>query len=304
MADLPLSFTATTNWRGSLPREILCVFCRQHRLLEPTFSFLSFSESPSKALGSHKKLKVTDSAATETHCGNGSAISDGAKEEATKESSDMFRCRVTIWSKFQELVMECTPKQPFKKQSDSIQNASLQVLLLLDTYLKDLDVPVDKLETSASGLDIKFYPQSYAKAFALCRPIQYFSRRRGGEREEERPFDSEETSSGGHGRYSLDICGPDSGVSPSNGSLVCVSYTVSLLVDGSENVQEHLESNEEFEFEIGTGAILTQLEAAVVQMTVGQSAFLCSVLPPIEFVLATADDPESFLPLLTGEFLL
>ncbi|KAI5448377.1 hypothetical protein KIW84_015699 [Lathyrus oleraceus] len=42
-AELPSKFTTRVNWRGSLPRDILSMFCRQHRLSEPVFSIISHS---------------------------------------------------------------------------------------------------------------------------------------------------------------------------------------------------------------------------------------------------------------------
>ena len=81
IAEFPLAFTTRTNWRGSLPRDVLFTFCRQHRLSEPVFSTIStplkaVSESP----GSSKKLKVTDSSKEETERASGGAISTEARE--------------------------------------------------------------------------------------------------------------------------------------------------------------------------------------------------------------------------------
>lgn len=292
-ADLPLAFTTRANWRGSFPRDILCAFCRQHHLSEPVLSPLSISEALCEPSGSHKKLKVIDSAVEGTHCANGCAVADGAKEAA--ESGGMFRCEVKINSKSQDLIIECSPKESYKKQSDSIQNASLKVLLWLDAYFKNLDIPVERLESYAHELDIKFYRQSFFKAFVLCQSIQMFQHSNS---KEGRSHDS--NSMPGHGIISLDIVGPDSGVSPSNGSLSCISYSATLVIE-SEKKRELLESSDEFEFEIGSRSVISQVEAAVTQMTVGQSAFLCMNLPPQDFVLAAADDSGSILPLLSSE---
>lgn len=291
-ADLPLAFTTRANWRGSFPRDILCAFCRQHHLSEPVLSPLSISEALCEPSGSHKKLKVIDSAVEGAHCANGCAVADGAKEAA--ESGGMFRCEVKINSKSQDLIIECSPKESYKKQSDSIQNASLKVLLWLDAYFKNLDIPVERLESYAHELDIKFYRQSFFKAFVLCQSIQMFQHSNS---KEGRSHDS--NSMPGHGIISLDIVGPDSGVSPSNGSLSCISYSATLVIE-SEKKRELLESSDEFEFEIGSRSVISQVEAAVTQMTVGQSAFLCMNLPPQDFVLAAADDSGSILPLLSS----
>ncbi|KAF5811406.1 putative HEN1, double-stranded RNA binding domain 2 [Helianthus annuus] len=39
-AELPPKFRTRSNWRGLFPRDILCTFCRQHRLPEPVFSLI------------------------------------------------------------------------------------------------------------------------------------------------------------------------------------------------------------------------------------------------------------------------
>ena len=196
------------------------------------------------------------------------------------------------------MIIECSPKRFYKKQSDSIQNASLKVLLWLDAFFKILDLPIEKLESSAGELDIKFYPQNFLKAFSLCQSVRFFQYN---DTEEGRSCDSKTML--GLENNSLDIGGPESAVSPSNGSLSCISYTV-ILVNKSDNAREVLESNEEFEFEVGSGSVISQLEAAVMQMTVGQSAFLCMNLPSQDFILAAADDSERILSLLSsGEFL-
>ncbi|KAF3450488.1 hypothetical protein FNV43_RR06571 [Rhamnella rubrinervis] len=103
----------------------------------------------------------------------------------------------------------------------------------------------------------------------------------------------------GHGICSLDIEGPDSGVSTSNGCLSCISYSVSLSIRG-ENTKELLESSDEFEFEIGSGSVISHLETVVTQMTVGQSAYFSMDLPPQELILAAADDCGRILSLLTS----
>ncbi|GMN54677.1 hypothetical protein TIFTF001_023794 [Ficus carica] len=292
-ADLPLAFTTRTNWRGSIPRDILCAFCRQHRLSEPVFSIVSISEAPSEPSGSHKKLKVIDSAVEGTHCANGCAVSYGLEERA--ESGGMFRCEVKIYSRSQDLIIDCLPKESYKKHSDSIQKASLKVLLWLDAYFKNLDMPVERLECSAHELDIRFNPQSFSKAFEFCQSIRFFQH-----------CDMQEGGSHdlnfmpGHRIFSVDIDGPVSGISPTNGSLSCISYSVTLVTE-SENTKELLESSDEFEFEIGSRSVISQLEAAVTQMTVGQSAFLRIDFPPQDFILAAADDSERILSLLSSK---
>ncbi|KAK9267549.1 hypothetical protein L1049_009977 [Liquidambar formosana] len=162
-AELPVVFTTRTNWRGSFPRDLLCTFCRQHRLSEPVFSTVSTLKASSELSGSRKKLKVTESTTEEeAECANrgGTAASD--RELAG--SGGTFRCEVKIFSKCQDLIIECSPKDSHKKQSDAIQNASLKVLSWLNTYFKEPDMPT----SSADVLGIRFHHQNFFKEFALC----------------------------------------------------------------------------------------------------------------------------------------
>jgi hypothetical protein len=137
-AELPLVFTTRANRRGSFPREILCTFCRQHRVSEPVFSIVStplkgLSESPK----AHKKLHGIDSTEEEIELANEGAIATGACELAVT-----YQCEVKIFSKCQDLIIECFPKKYFKKQNDSIQNTSFKVLSWLNAYFRDTDVPL------------------------------------------------------------------------------------------------------------------------------------------------------------------
>jgi hypothetical protein len=51
-----------------------------------------------------------------------------------------------------------------------------------------------------------------------------------------------------------------------------------------------LESNNEFEFEIGTGAVKNQIESCVSQLSVNQSACFIAELPPKDLILAAANE--------------
>ncbi|CAN6181343.1 unnamed protein product [Urochloa humidicola] len=85
------------------------------------------------------------------------------------------------------------------------------------------------------------------------------------------------------------IEGPDSGVFPSHGSLACISYTASLVM--KDKAKKYLlESHNEFEFEIGTGAVGNQLESCVTQLTVNQAACFVAELPPRDLILAAASE--------------
>ena len=51
-----------------------------------------------------------------------------------------------------------------------------------------------------------------------------------------------------------------------------------------------LESHNEFEFEIGTGAVNNQLESCVTQLSVNQAACFIAELPPRDLILAAASE--------------
>jgi hypothetical protein len=83
------------------------------------------------------------------------------------------------------------------------------------------------------------------------------------------------------------IEGPDSGVFPSHGSLTCISYTASLVTKDKAKTYL-LESHNEFEFEIGTGAVSNQLESCVTQLSVNQTARFVAELPPRDLIMAAS----------------
>lgn len=103
-----------------------------------------------------------------------------------------------------------------------------------------------------------------------------------------------------HEMTDLNITGPDSGKPPSDGTIVCVQYSVFLL---GKLERECLESKEEFEFEFGKGAVIPQLETCVAQMSVNQSACFYTSLPPESLILAAAvESAEKISCLPLGEF--
>lgn len=271
-ANLPLAFTTKSNWRGSLPRDILCTFCRFHHLSEPVFSTQSSSLDASPDLfGSRKKLKVMQS-----------------KEEKTE--SGAFSCEVKIHSKNQELILRCSPQEYHSKQMDAMQSSALKVLSWLNMFFENPDMSSEMLNLSAQKLDIHFTPHFFFKEFALCHSMYNFGNSRTGTCINSAEADEPSL---------IDIGGQNCGVTPSNGSLVCISYSVSLFRE-VDCIKEHLESCEEFEFEIGNETVLPHLEAAVAQMAVGQSAYFHTELPPDELILAAAGDSASALSLLSS----
>lgn len=292
-AELPLTFTTKTNWKGSFPREILSSFCRQYRLLEPVFCVSSIPLKASSELSrSNNKPEVSESAEQEREYANENESVDVDTKLVVLGSS--FTCEVKIYSKCQDLILECAPNVLYKKQNDAVQSASLKVLSWLNAYLKDIDVSLEKQKQLANVFYIKFYRQIFCKEVVKCPSVcncQHNETLGGKEPELDGVVEYDASY--------INIEGPDSGLCPSNGSIMCICYSVSLVTKG-ELQKELLESIEEFEFEMGTGAVIPCLEAVVSQMSVGQSACFYTELPPEDLVLAAAKDLTNALAFLTS----
>ncbi|MCD7469664.1 Small RNA 2'-O-methyltransferase [Datura stramonium] len=286
VAELPTAFTTRSNWRGSFPRDILCTFCRQHRLSEPVFS--SDSIEPLADLPGRKRLRDTASGGNETNEG-GLAATAVAQEGCTL----VYRCTVKIYSKCQDLILLCSPKESYKKQTDAIHNAALKVLSWLDRFLGKVDMSEEEITSSAKGFDILIYPQQFVKEFSSC---QFFPKYQW----------SSATLAGSflcpsYSNVQINTLEDESssGMTPSGGCLVCVTYKIYLSTE-RDCIKEHLEGSEEFEFEIGSGAVSPVLEAVVTQMSVDQSACFTMELPSKEIVLAVAHDSANVLSLLSS----
>ena len=87
--------------------------------------------------------------------------------------------------------------------------------------------------------------------------------------------------------FLTDVDGQDSGVFPSHRSLACISYSVHLFMKDSRT-RYLLEVNNEFEFEIGAGAVRNQLESCATQLSVNQSACFVDQLSDRDLSLAAA----------------
>ncbi|XP_042520731.1 small RNA 2'-O-methyltransferase isoform X2 [Macadamia integrifolia] len=300
VAELPVAFTSRSNWRGSFPSDLLAMFCRQHWLSEPVYSTISITDPVdpfSVTSQASKKLKVTKPVEEETKYANGGSRDANDKESITL--GDSFRCEVKILSKGQDLIIECFPVDSYRKPNDARQNAALKVLSWLNKYLK-LDMHVEKLFSSGETHGLSFYPETFSKEFALCRSVhagQLASALRKCSLLASSCVDqlniTQEQSV-----CSFKVEGLDSGVFPSTGTLICISYVVSL-VRKEEDTKESLESSDEFEFEVGTGAVIPEVEACVTQMSMNQSAHFNTELPPRDFIFAAAGDSAKSMSLLS-----
>ncbi|KAF6139507.1 hypothetical protein GIB67_015464 [Kingdonia uniflora] len=297
--ELPASFTTRSNWRGSFPRDLLSTFCRVNGLSEPDFStgyLHNFTTNSSLKIPEkcNKLKKVTESFTGTENVDIGAAASNGG--ESVGPVGGTFTCEVKIYSKAHTLLLECSPEDSYRKQGDAIQNCALKVLLWFKKVVKQLHV--SNIEEGPSSEIVRVYPHNLSKAFALCVSVHAAVQNsvlRCLTQESNRSATKMEQD----GVYSLNIDGPDSGVSPSKGLLVCISYAVSLLGEGG-HMKEILENNEEFEFEIGTDAVISQLEVCVTQMSMNQSAYFITDLSPQHFILAAARDTAKAISLLSS----
>uniref|UniRef100_A0A7N0RDP3 Small RNA 2'-O-methyltransferase n=2 Tax=Kalanchoe fedtschenkoi TaxID=63787 RepID=A0A7N0RDP3_KALFE len=294
-AELPVTFTSRVNWRGSLPKELLFTFCRQHRLSEPVLSIETLPETSSKSQGSCEKMEDMGAAANSKSNRNDVSSCD----EKSNKLKYCFRCGIKIF-KQENLILEYMPKGTHKKQQDAVHSSSLTVLLWFNNSLKEPEMPLKSLLSSAAALQINIDVQSFQKEFAT---YQFLHNKR----------DSDKAEGGtallSNGKTKSVITQPNevcsskmddgTGVLLSNGSVVCISYAVSLVEEG-EHVKELLESSLNFEFEIGVGAVLPDLEVLVTQMSVNQSArFHMESLRDI--ILAAAGDSSKIPSILSSE---
>ncbi|KAK9085858.1 hypothetical protein Sjap_026269 [Stephania japonica] len=299
-ADLPVTFTRS-NWRGTFPRDLLCAFCRQNWLSEPELSTVCMdgqTNSP-KMSETCKKLKSSkpDKIAEFT---NGNVASDTNGHDVLSVES-AFRCEVKILSRNGDLIMECSSEDTYRKQSDALQNAALKALLWLSKNLKQKGKGIDKSSDAEDILGIHVNYSNLLKEFELFSSIHAIPHsvvlQKCNLTESSCMDQLKEKQQ--DGLYSLAIEGPESSVCPSNGSLVCISYHVSLIRDG-EFMKETLERSDEYEFEVGAGAVIPQIEACVNQMSLNQSAHFFTVPPHPHLLLAAYGDITEALPPLSS----
>ncbi|GAB2227751.1 hypothetical protein Droror1_Dr00009578 [Drosera rotundifolia] len=298
VAELPLVFTSKAQWRGSLPRELLSTFCRQHRLSEPILIVIFDPVIPAQESACSCENSDTGDSTVDSRNSTVSSVTVNGNESTVVEGT--YRCEVRLMSKSQELVLEYCLKDSYKKQFDAIQNAALRVLSRLSVYFKQQDTPFEDISSSGVEHGIQCNHSNISREFALCWLMHRIQQRSG----------SQDSNSScchqfnrpnfklSHQTDQLYIEGSESGTYPSNGSLVCIRYVVSLVNDlGSR--KEAIENADEFEFEIGTGAVIPCVEDAVMQITVAQSASFYTELPPYELILAAAADSSKMLSVLS-----
>lgn len=71
------------------------------------------------------------------------------------------------------------------------------------------------------------------------------------------------------------------------------------LVKNNGHLEEIFESNDEFEFEIGAGSVISPLEACITQLSTNQSAKFITGLPPKDLILAASTKSDILLSQLS-----
>lgn len=293
-SELPSKFTTRANWRGSLPRDILCMFCRQHRLSEPLFSITSHPFKTSGLLGSC--LKVAESGENMTECVNGDSVTSPKHSD-----SELIKCEIKLISRCGDLILLCSPRDCYKKQNDAIQNASLKLLSWMNKCFKSMVVPFEQLYETADDFNIQIYSKN------IFRDILAGQSTHNGQLNAiqcnklvESIYMNSTYELLGNIVHSLKIEGPYSGVCPCNGSIPCIRYSISLAVE-SKNLKEIIEVCNEFEFEVGVGAVVSYIEEVVMQMSVGQYAYFSTNLLTSDLIFASAGDSVKMMSLLSSK---
>ncbi|ESQ55292.1 hypothetical protein EUTSA_v10024347mg [Eutrema salsugineum] len=298
-AQLPLRFTTKSSWRGPLPREILCMFCRQQELAEPVFTISTAPvKSMSDLLRSYKKLKDSESdnnsnqyMSWETEDSDCDDTNNHHYKRREKEeepgSGTGYRCEVKILSKSQDLVLDCSPGSFYEKENRAIQNASLKALSWFSSLFDDLDADPEQPRYTNQDLDW-FYQRNIMIKGTFPSSRRY-----------KEPTSRSKTT--GMHSYTRDKKRVQS---IPNGSMVSISYSVSVDVDlgfskNGKPLKELIESNEEIEFEVGNGSMNPHLESVVTQMSVGQYGCFLTNQPSEGLILAAASDTARTRSLLS-----
>ncbi|KAH9288302.1 hypothetical protein KI387_032419, partial [Taxus chinensis] len=317
VAELPTSFTTRSRWHGALPRDLLVESCHHYLLSDPDF-FLSVdgtswidsrvelqnskhtNQGERYSNGTEKRAEMLKRDKGEK---NG-ALNDIQNMESDKDSMvrGPFVCVVKILSKTGESIIECASEHSYRSRTDAIQSASLKALhhkyfksdhVLCATFRGNPVTPEISDHVSVEDLNKKpASPQLPSVAFCISDNVfssheisssEYcdmsFSTQSKFLHNDEMDFDYY------HDMTHLHTGGSNSGKAPTSGTIACISYRVCLI---DECVRECLEHREDFEFEIGTGAVIPQLEVCVTCISVNESKSFCTPLPPENEILAAA----------------
>ncbi|XP_042421447.1 small RNA 2'-O-methyltransferase-like isoform X2 [Zingiber officinale] len=290
VSELPTEYTGRSNWRGPTPKDLLSAFCHQHRLLEPVFSVTS---NDTESSVSHTLVTSSPLSSTEVIDKIGGDRLDVGHRNL--DNSDIFRCKVKILSRKMQLILEGSFADTNRKESDVIHSSALRVLLWFDKYFKQLDIPVETLSSFGSAHGITVSVENVRKEFSLYLSTLGLKQNYCLENSSLESFCKNHPDRKlENGMVMLSIDGLESGIFPLHGSLICIGCAVALVKIGDPE-KYYLESKDEFEFEVGTGAVIYQIEACVTQLSVNQTAQFVTDIPSRDVILVAAGETAKHL---------
>ncbi|KAH9574488.1 hypothetical protein CY35_01G060500 [Sphagnum magellanicum] len=287
--DLPTVYNCRTQWRGAYPRSLLTDFFQQHHLPEPRF-VCTYPASDSDG-GS---CDLEDSKQVDSN--NGSINQKDAKDHQSEAvAQGPFRYAVWVTSDGGQNSMFFESQGYHKTRYDASQSAALKVMAHYSTWC-DANIP---------GYVGTQKPLNYLKSSEddHCKSVECQAVKNNATINDPAGMTSNISTSVGLSaikdiEYQVVAEDDEVGGTPPAGSMVSVSFSVHMVKDAAgctssgrnDNIDNIiLEEQSEFEFELGTGAVIGEFEVCVINARVGQTLSFLSPAPPVNFLLATQD---------------
>ena len=279
VADLPKVYTCRAHWQGASPKSLLADFCQQHRLPEAQYTYNDSQDSgnanmyPLEEEGNSRDLVFMDDSACSKHHNPGTS------------RQGPFQCRVQVGSAGKEARINFQSDGFFRSRHDAVQSSALKAVTsygrwagtgCLCRYIQNQDC----CKTSGDFMDIVSRDCTINKSDESIGQSEFLASQ----------VIAEE-----------DILGDR----PPPGSTVCVSYTVNLIEEGSccngssshgTTSNHELESQPDFKFELGVGAVISQFESCVSKATVGQTLQFCISAEALGVLFAASCDLDENRP--------
>ena len=279
VADLPKVYTCRAHWQGASPKSLLADFCQQHRLPEAQYTYNDSQDSVDSISNvdlleeGHMRDSVfmNDSACSKHH-------SPGTSRQGP------FQCRVQVGSAANEARINFQSDGFFRSRHDAVQSAALKAVTsygrwagtgCLCSYIRNQDC----CKASGDFMDIVSRDGTFYKSDESIGQSEFL---------------------GSQVIAEEDILGDR----PPPGSMVCVSYTINLIDEGScyngsssqGTPSNELESQLDFKFELGVGAVISQFESCVSKATVGQTLQFCISAEALGVLFAASCDFDENRP--------
>ncbi|XP_024382976.1 small RNA 2'-O-methyltransferase isoform X2 [Physcomitrium patens] len=274
VADLPKVYTCRAHWQGASPKSLLADFCHQHRLSEAQYTCNDTQESCNSTAGGHS-LEIGHTKGLMSMNNNG--ISKQGNPGSSKQGP--FQCKVRVGSAGNKAPTYFQSDGFFRSRNDAIQSAALNALLSYGRW-------------SGTGCLCSYFQNQ-----DCCKSNGDFL---GSNPQDSTVYKSDESSGQSEFLSFRVIAEEDTlGDRPPPGSMVFVSYTVNLIDEGSccngDNSSDmllihDLESQSDFKFELGVGAVIGQIDACVSQATVGQTLQFCLPVEALGVLFAASSE--------------